>query len=815
MNFLEQYQELVFTYPWLGHMLRAGILIGIGYGGYRMLMGRAAGALRGKLPFLDLLHHHQEVKRLIKKKEYAQAGEALLRRGQSKKAIEIFTKGRLFSRAADIYASKLDHFKAAKLYEKAGELEKAADIYILRKKFDRAEEVYAKMGKVEQLGQIYEAKEEYFEAAKLFMRFDRYARAAQSFEKAGNRAQAAENYEKAFVLEKKSIEKDLQRERIPSDILSYAKQAIVLYSQLEQWDDAGRLQLQIEDYSGAADSFAMNGDHRKAAELAEQAQDLEKAAQYWDKAGDKKMAAKKMGQHQVRHGEYLHAVEKYKEAGDFSAAAELLRDMMDLDGAAKMHALAGEHDMAAMAYEDLGKHGLAGEHYEKAENWASALTAYQKSKLFDKELSILRRLGDLIGTGRHYYKRKMYGEALEELKNISQDDSRYKSALAIKGRIFMDQEKYSESKNCFEHSIGLVETLDEEDLDTLYQLALVGERTSISIKPLEFLEQRLAQDLVENQAREKANTIRKILNERAYSKMTQLIQGTHSGSRVLSLSRVLTDIKDHVSGLTRSKTKEEKRYELIKEIGRGGMGVVYLAKDLKLDRELALKVLPSTKHKDKRTIETFLREAKAAASLNHPNIVTVHDSGVQDGSYFIAMERIDGKTIKTILKKRGRFSPTVTLELLRQLLSALGYAHENKVVHRDLTTSNMMWTRQKFLKIMDFGLAKIIRELQSEQSIIGGTPSFMSPEQTLGKPFDHRTDIYSLGICVFEMLLGVLPFSKGDLGYHHLHTPPPVAKDIDAKVPSILSDMIGKCMEKKPDDRFQNVEEIQKFLRIR
>ncbi|MEZ4846480.1 MAG: protein kinase [Bdellovibrionota bacterium] len=94
----------------------------------------------------------------------------------------------------------------------------------------------------------------------------------------------------------------------------------------------------------------------------------------------------------------------------------------------------------------------------------------------------------------------------------------------------------------------------------------------------------------------------------------------------------------------------------------------------------------------------------------------------------------------------------------------------------DLTTSNIMWTKQKLIKIMDFGLAKVIHNLQSEQSIIGGTPSFMSPEQTLGKPADHRTDIYSLGICIFEMCLGTLPFSKGDLGYHHLHTQPPIQK---------------------------------------
>ncbi|MEZ4705081.1 MAG: protein kinase [Bdellovibrionota bacterium] len=791
------------------------VFLGLLYGVYKLLMGELGKSLRGKVPLLDFVYQNREVRELIKKKEFARAGEALLRQGQVKKAIEVFTQGRLFSRAADVYAQRMDYLKAANMYEKAGELEKAAEIYILQKKFDRAEDAFAKMDRTEELGELYQTKGEYLQAARLFLRFDHYIPAAENFLKAGNRVQAAENFEKAFLVEKSRIDKDLQREAIPPQVVLVANKAIELYQETDNWDQAAQLQLQIGEWSGAAKSYAQLGEFEKAAEYAEQGQNFEQAAQYWQQAGDKKLAAKKLGQHKVRHGEYLEAVEKYKEAGDFSAAAELYRDMLDLDSAAKMHGLAGEYEMAAMAYDDLGKHGLAGEYFEKAENWSAALKAYQKSKLFDKELNVLERLSDFVGIAQHYHKRKMHAQALDYLKRISSDDAKYKNALSIKGQIFMDQHQYNEAKNCFEHSIDLAEVWDESDLDTIYQLALVGEKISITQKPLELLEQKLAQDLVEAGAREKAETIRKILNERAYSKMSQLIHNTGSGSRILSLSKVLTGMyTQHSDQKPAPSIVEENRYELIKEIGRGGMGVVYLARDKKLDRQLALKVLPGAKRADKRTIQSFLREAKAAASLNHPNIVTVHDSGVQDGNYYIAMENIDGKTIKSILKKRGCFSPTVTLELLRQLLSALRYAHENNVVHRDLTTSNMMWTRQKFLKIMDFGLAKVIHELHSEQSIIGGTPSFMSPEQTLGKTFDHRTDIYSMGICVFEMLLGTLPFSKGDLGYHHLHTPPPVAKDIDSKVPTILSDMILKCMQKAPEDRFQNVKEVQEFLRL-
>ncbi|MCB0308337.1 MAG: serine/threonine protein kinase, partial [Bdellovibrionales bacterium] len=220
----------------------------------------------------------------------------------------------------------------------------------------------------------------------------------------------------------------------------------------------------------------------------------------------------------------------------------------------------------------------------------------------------------------------------------------------------------------------------------------------------------------------------------------------------------------------------------------------------------------SSLRKNARAVNTFLREAKSAASLNHPNIVIIHDTGTQNGDYYIAMEFIDGYTLKEVLKVQHKFPLDQLLPILKQLIDGLDYAHSKNVVHRDLTTNNIMITKQKAIKIMDFGLARVMKELQNEQSIIGGTPSFMSPEQTLGKPIDLRTDIYSLGICIFELTLGELPFQKGDLGYHHLHTTPPTPKRIDPSIPTVLNDVILKCLEKSPDARFQSISEIKEII---
>jgi len=257
----------------------------------------------------------------------------------------------------------------------------------------------------------------------------------------------------------------------------------------------------------------------------------------------------------------------------------------------------------------------------------------------------------------------------------------------------------------------------------------------------------------------------------------------------------------------------EKRYTLLEEIGRGGMGVIYKAKDNHLGRMVAYKMLPSDLRENELAGKNFLREAQAAAVLNHPNIVTIYDSGVEAGNWYITMELVEGMTIRKILDRDGKLPVNVVILIAGQLCKALDYAHKNDIVHRDVKSSNVMWTEDKQVKVMDFGLAKAIQEVLNFQTIVGGTPNYMSPEQILGEELDHRTDIYSLGVSIFEMLCGELPFKKGDVGYHHIHTPPPEPKSINPEISEELNRIVMKCIEKKPDDRYQSTIEIFEDLK--
>jgi serine/threonine-protein kinase len=255
------------------------------------------------------------------------------------------------------------------------------------------------------------------------------------------------------------------------------------------------------------------------------------------------------------------------------------------------------------------------------------------------------------------------------------------------------------------------------------------------------------------------------------------------------------------------------RYDLLEEIGRGGMGVVYRARDTRLDRIVALKRLPEgLRRHHPRALQFFLREAQSAARLNHPNIVTVYDADQQDGQFFITMELLEGQPLQTILHERGQLTPSNVLGIARQACRGLDYAHGQGVIHRDIKTANLFVTTDRVVKIMDFGLAKVLEEVRGATTLVSGTPYYMSPEQVLGRDVDHRTDLYSLGVTLFELATGSVPFDSGEVAYHHRHTPVPDPRSLRADLPEALAELILSLLQKDPDARIQTAAEVLRAL---
>jgi TolB-like protein/predicted Ser/Thr protein kinase len=253
------------------------------------------------------------------------------------------------------------------------------------------------------------------------------------------------------------------------------------------------------------------------------------------------------------------------------------------------------------------------------------------------------------------------------------------------------------------------------------------------------------------------------------------------------------------------------RYEIIKELGRGGMGIVYQAKDSKLQRIVALKFLPSEWTYDLSAKERFVREAQAAAALDHPNICTVHEIDEAEGRMFISMAFIEGESLRSRME-RGLVRSDEALGIAIQVAEGLREAHKKGIIHRDIKSANIMVTEKAQAKIMDFGLARIRGgPLLTKEGTTMGTIAYMSPEQAHGKEVDHRTDIWSFGVVLYEMLSGQLPF-KGEhdqaVIYSILKEQPKPVSELRTDIPPSLGQVVSKALEKNPDKRYQQIDEL-------
>ncbi|HEY2935795.1 MAG TPA: Stk1 family PASTA domain-containing Ser/Thr kinase, partial [Gaiellaceae bacterium] len=257
------------------------------------------------------------------------------------------------------------------------------------------------------------------------------------------------------------------------------------------------------------------------------------------------------------------------------------------------------------------------------------------------------------------------------------------------------------------------------------------------------------------------------------------------------------------------------RYRIVRKLGTGGMANVYLAEDQELGRRVAIKILDDRHASDDQFVERFRREAKNAAGLNHPNIVSIYDRGEAEGTYYIAMEYLDGRSLKELIVSRGPAPINVAIDYARQILAALRFAHRNSIVHRDIKPHNVLVDSDGRLKVTDFGIARAGASEMTEAGSIIGTAQYLSPEQAKGTTVDHRSDIYSVGVVLFELVTGRVPFTGDtavEIAMRHLSSVPEPPSALREDVPHELDMVILRALAKDPDDRYQTAEEMEAEL---
>jgi len=260
------------------------------------------------------------------------------------------------------------------------------------------------------------------------------------------------------------------------------------------------------------------------------------------------------------------------------------------------------------------------------------------------------------------------------------------------------------------------------------------------------------------------------------------------------------------------------RYEIVSELGRGAMGIVYLAHDRELDRKVALKMvaLAGFDHERDMQEQRFRQEARAAGGMSHPSIITVYDVGREGDVAFIAMERVEGRELRDIIHEGG-LAPSQALEYAALVADALAYAHERGVVHRDIKPGNIMVLADGRVKVMDFGIARLQQAtIKTQTGVLLGSPQYMSPEQVSGAEIDGRADIFSLGVVIYEMVTGVKPFDAADLSqvlFWVVNMPAKPPSERRPGLPPVVDYIVARALKKRPEERYASAAELAADLR--
>jgi len=465
--------------------------------------------------------------------------------------------------------------------------------------------------------------------------------------------------------------------------------------------------------------------------------------------------------------QYLQAADLYERVAEHEQAAEMYAAAGDLKRAGEVYLTAGCVEKAAAALEQ----GL---------QFEDAARLYLKLDRLDRAAELFRKADALFEAGRIFHRMGRPDDAIEVLQRLDTQSEDYYDGSLVLGKIFLERGMLSAAKDRYQKLLTMKKDAPEADLEPLYHLATIYEREDDFEGARLLYEKILAQDFSYRDARERA----------AHVKQAQA--SVPSGKP-----------------LGPGEAPAVPRYKILKQIGQGGMGVVYRAEDMVLHLIVAYKVLPTSVREQPVLLQNFLQEARIAASINHPNIVTIYDTGHDPtGEVFISMEFVDGMSLKELLDKVGALPLPQFLAIGKQICSGLGYAHGRRIIHRDIKPSNIMLSRDRMVKIMDFGLAKIVSDALADKTSVKGTPLYMAPEQILGKEVDHQSDLYSLGCTFYRMATGRLPFTKGDLYYHHLHSVPTPPKEFNPKLPAILNALILRCLEKDKAKRYQRVADV-------
>lgn len=662
-----------------------------------------------------------------------------------------------YEKLGEVYGSLKRHKESAKAWQRGGRKKEAAAEWIKAGYPQKAARLLYRVGDYDAAGKLYMERKSYRSAAKSFKLAKSFARAADSFHLAGRYADSLAAFEAYFAT---PSSEDAAGQVAGADACAHFLQDPKVQAALPKEKlrvisvHCARKMQAVKRPEVAAKLFQQAGELVLAGEAYLQAGQLEAAARCMNQAGETKRASE-IG------GRYYESLGKWKEAG--------------------------------MAYEGGGQFKKAGDCFSKANDPLNAAKNYERGR-------------EYYGAGFAMVHARNWEEAVRLFQQVQEEHPHFAESRGHLGRAFYELKDFAHCAATLEnHLLGT--RVRKDNIDYFWMLALAyeqlgklheSEQTFLKIRSVDVGFRDVGQRLSNIQSRIS-------------------LHGGGSQRDISSMPTMATpappsDGKSPVMSMVEKSLHN--RYELEKELGRGGMGVVYKARDTQLDRPVALKFLGSLVDGSEEFRQRFQREARAAAQVSHPNILSIYDIGVEQGSTYIAMEYIEGPNLNQYLGKKGKLPVREAVNLIGQACLALEAIHQAGIVHRDIKPDNILIAKGGLVKLMDFGLAKGYGARLTGSHVIMGTPCYMSPEQARGGDVGPKSDIYAIGLVLYELLTGKTVFSDGNVLQRQIVEMPPPPSKMEGDIPELLDQIIMKAIAKDPEERFASAGELSKYLRM-